>query len=202
MTIPLTDPRKLPDPKPTNWLFHDRRFAPAWLLVRLYVGLVWLSAGWEKLVDPGGLWVGRRSGFALAGFVNGALLKTAGEHPDVSGWYAAFLEHAVLPHAALFSLLVTFGELCVGLALLAGLFTGVAAFFGGFMNLAFLMAGTVSVNPQLFVLSTGVVLAWRIAGHWGLDRWVLPRVGVPGAPGPWLRRILRPVSYLAHGPVI
>ena len=30
---------------------------------------------------------------------------------------------------------------------------------------------------------TLAVLAWRVAGHWGLDRWVLPAIGVPGAAG-------------------
>jgi thiosulfate dehydrogenase (quinone) large subunit len=64
------------------------------------------------------------------------------------------------------------------------LFTGIAAFFGGFMNASYLLAGTISSNPVLFILATLLVLAWRTAGYWGLDRWLLPRVGVPGSPGP------------------
>ncbi len=44
-------------------------------------------------------------------------------------------------------------------------------------------AGTVSTNPVLFILATWLVLAWRVAGYWGLDRWVLPALGVPGHPG-------------------
>jgi thiosulfate dehydrogenase (quinone) large subunit len=86
-----------------------------------------------------------------------------------------------LPNATLFSYLVTFGEIAIGIALILGLFTGIAAFFGGFMNASYLLAGTVSTNPLLFIFAT---LAWRTAGYWGLDRWVLPRVGVPGYPGP------------------
>jgi thiosulfate dehydrogenase [quinone] large subunit len=66
---------------------------------------------------------------------------------------------------------------------LACLFGGIAAFFGGFMNASYLLAGTVSTNPVLFILATWLVLAWRVAGYWGLDRWVLPLLGVPGAPG-------------------
>jgi thiosulfate dehydrogenase [quinone] large subunit len=78
---------------------------------------------------------------------------------------------------------VSAGEFLVGLGLIVGLFTGIAAFFGGLMNANYLLAGTVSVNPLFFILATWLVLAWRIAGYYGLDRWVLPAFGVPGAPG-------------------
>ncbi|AWN24316.1 DoxX family protein [Deinococcus irradiatisoli] len=179
------------EPHLTRLLFADARLAPLWTLLRLYAGYEWLMAGWEKLTNPAGVWVGAKAGAAVSGFLQGALTKTSGEHPDVSGWYAWFLQHAALPHAALFSYLVTFGEVFVGLALILGLFTGLAAFFGGFMNASYLLAGTVSTNPLLFIVATWLVLGWRVAGYWGLDRWVLPKVGVPlpeAAPAPRLQR--------------
>ncbi len=101
----------------------------------------------------------------------------------MQGWYASFIQNVALPNATVFSYLVTFGEILVGLALIVGIFTGIAAFFGGVMNANFLFAGTISTNPLLLVLAFGLVLAWRVAGYWGLDRVVLPLVGVPGAPG-------------------
>jgi thiosulfate dehydrogenase [quinone] large subunit len=52
--------------------------------------------------------------------------------------------------------------------------TALAAFFGGVMNLNYLLAGSVSSNPILLVLEIGLMLAWRIAGWWGGDRWLLP----------------------------
>ena len=82
-----------------------------------------------------------------------------------------------------FAKLVVFGELAIGIALVLGLFTGVAGFFGGFMNWNFMMAGSASTNPVLFVLSVLLVLAWKSAGWLGLDRWVLPLVGTPWQPG-------------------
>jgi len=41
----------------------------------------------------------------------------------------------------------------------------------------------VSTNPLLFILGTWLVLAWRVGGWWGLDRWLLPLLGTPWARG-------------------
>ena len=180
---------EIPEPNITRFLFADTRLAPLWTLIRLFVGYEWLMAGWRKLTNPAGVWVGEKAGVAVSGFLNGALNKTTGDHPDVQGFYAWFIQNVALPNAALMGYMVTFGELLVGIALILGLFTGIAAFFGGFLNANFLMAGTVSSNPMLFVLATLLVLAWRTSGYWGLDRWVLPRIGVPGSPGPLHNRI-------------
>lgn len=191
LTAAAAQERQIPEPNITRFLFADTRLALLWLGVRLYVGYQWLEAGWTKLTNPAGVWVGDKAGTAIVGFVNGALKKTAGEHPDVAGWYAAFLRDVVLPNAKTFAYAITFGEVLVGIALILGLFTGVAAFFGGFMNANFLLAGTVSLNPILFIPATWLVLAWRVAGHWGLDRWVLPLVGVPGAAGALFKPLAR-----------
>jgi len=162
-------------------LLGDVRWAWIWLLLRLYVGYEWLSAGWGKLQSD--VWVGSQAGVALTGFINGALAKSGGDHPDVQPWYAAFLQNIVLPHAAFWSKLVAYGETLVGIALILGLLTGIAAFFGSFMNVNYLLAGTVSTNPILFIIATWLVLAWKTAGWWGLDRWVLPLLGTPWSPG-------------------
>ena len=170
------------DPPLARFLFADTRFAWFWLILRLYVGYEWLMAGWGKVNNPA--WVGPGAGTALTGFVTNALTLTGGEHPSVQPYYAYFLQNIVLPNAALWSYLVAFGELAVGIGLILGMLTGIAAFFGGFMNVSYLMAGTVSTNPILFVLATWLVLAWKTAGWWGLDRWLLPALGTPWRRGP------------------
>lgn len=169
------------DPPIAQALFGRVRWAWIWLIPRLYVGYVWLQAGWEKLHDPA--WTGAKAGTALGGFVNHALTETSGAHPNVEGWYAWFLQHAVLPNTAIWSYVVSWGELLVGIALILGIFTGIAAFFGAFMNMNYLLAGTASLNPILFVLAMLLVLAWKTAGWWGLDRWLLPALGTPWRPG-------------------
>ena len=79
------------------------------------------------------------------------------------------------------------GEVLIGVALIVGLFTGIAAFFGGFMNWNFMMAGTASTNPLLFVIAVALILAWKVAGYYGLDRYVLPALGTPWQTGALFR---------------
>jgi thiosulfate dehydrogenase [quinone] large subunit len=47
------------------------------------------------------------------------------------------------------------------------------------MNTNFLLAGAVSINPIIGGLALFLVLAWRIAGYYGVDRWLLPLLGTP-----------------------
>jgi thiosulfate dehydrogenase (quinone) large subunit len=173
--------QRLTDPPVARSLFGDVRWAWLWLILRLYVGYEWLSAGWGKFGNPA--WTGAKAGAGITGFVNGALAKTSGDHPDVQAWYAWFLQHVVLPNASVWSYMITFGEMLVGIALILGIFTGIAAFFGSFMNLNYLLAGTVSTNPVLFMIAMLLVLAWKTAGWWGLDRFLLPALGTPWRPG-------------------
>jgi thiosulfate dehydrogenase [quinone] large subunit len=171
----------LEEPPVARTLFGDVRWAWFWLILRLYVGYEWLSAGWGKLHSSA--WVGSQAGTALSGFVNGALTKVSGAHPDVQTWYAWFLQHIVLPNVGTWGYVVAIGETLVGIALILGLFTGIAAFFGSFMNMNYLLSGAVSTNPILLLIAVFLVLAWRTAGWWGLDRWVLTALGTPWRPG-------------------
>jgi len=164
-----------------KFLFYNSKSAWVWLVLRFGVGWEWFYAGWEKVHSSA--WVGANAGSALTGFINGALTKTTGANPDVQGWYASFLQNVVLPHANLWSHMVTYGELLVGIALFLGIFTGIAASCGLFMNLNYLLAGTVSINPILFTLSIGLIMAWRVAGYIGVDGYLLPYLGTPWGSG-------------------
>jgi len=82
----------------------------------------------------------------------------------------------VVPNASLFATLVALGEFAVGLGLLVGLLTGIAAFGAVFLNANFVLAGALGSNPALIVLGALLALAWRNAGWIGLDRWLLPSI--------------------------
>jgi hypothetical protein len=57
------------------------------------------------------------------------------------------------------------GEIAIGLGLVLGAFVGLAAAGGLMMNMAFLLAGTVSTNPVLVMLGVRLILAWKNAGY-------------------------------------
>ncbi len=170
---------EFPEPPIAKFFLGSSGAAVLWFVVRMNVGAQWFLAGWEKVEDP--TW--GTSGAALKGFVAAAIAKTGGAHPSVQGWYGNFLHDFVLPNVGLFSFLVTWGEVAVGLGVLVGALTGIAAGFGVLMNLNYLLAGTVSINPVLGTFGLFLCFAWRVAGQIGLDRWLLPLLGLPWKRG-------------------
>lgn len=153
-----------------------------WLLARLYIGYEWLQAGWHKVTD--GAWMS--GGAALRSFWERAVQEPAppARAPIAFDWYRDFIQFLLDGgHYSWFAKLIAVGELLVGLGLLVGAFTGIAAFFGGLLNWNFMMAGTASTNPVLFVIAILLILAWKNAGWLGLDRWLLPWIGTPWARG-------------------
>ena len=168
----------IPDPPLAHLLFSTTRFAWLWAIVRIYLGYQWVNAGWHKITGTG--WVD--GGAALQGFWTNAVKiprngpgrrsPTIGIDPFIqfmldSEWYSWFAP------------LVAYGEFLIGVALILGAFVGIAAFFGGFLNWNFLMAGTASTNGMLLALAIVLILAWKVAGWYGLDRWLLPLLGTP-----------------------
>jgi thiosulfate dehydrogenase (quinone) large subunit len=170
------------DPPFVTSLLGDPRWGWLWLIARLYLGYNWLTSGWGKLGNPA--WV--QTGAALKGFWENAVkVAEPPARPAIAfDWYRAFIQ-ALLDggHYTWFAKLVTAGELLIGAALVLGAFVGIAAFLGGFMNWNFMMAGTAGVNPVFFVLSVLLIVAWKTAGWWGVDRWLLPLLGTPWKPG-------------------
>jgi thiosulfate dehydrogenase [quinone] large subunit len=175
----------------TKLLFSDTRFAWLWLIVRLYVGYQWFTSGLTKVaavsIAPGtfgqhvqgGSWLVNGHGSkVLQGFFTHSLLLAGGSNPVVQSWYGAFLQHIALPGVNVFAYLIPLGELFVGLGLIFGLFTGIAAFFGALMNMNYLLAGSISINPILFLLEILLILAWRISGFYGLDHFLLARLKI------------------------
>jgi thiosulfate dehydrogenase [quinone] large subunit len=167
----------------TRYLFGNTRAGLLWLPIRLFVGFSFLSAGLHKLF-PAGKAVGAGwldGGSALGGYWQHAVaIPDTGSPAIAFDWYRDFLNVLINNNAQTwFAYLIVFGEIAVGLGLVFGVLTGIAAFFGATMNMSFLLAGSASTNPVLFALAIGLILGWRVAGYYGLDRYLLPRLGVP-----------------------
>lgn len=92
-------------------------------LLRVYTGVFFAFHGFGKI---------RRGGFAdgLEGFVSGRLESSF-------GIIRPFLESVVLPNKAVFGIMVSWGELLIGIALIVGLATRYASIAGATMLAAF-----------------------------------------------------------------
>ncbi len=165
------------DPPIAKQLFNNTRAAWLWLPLRLWLGYEWIEASLHKITNPA--WV--QGGAALKGFWSGAVAMPAEGRPPITfDWYRNFIQSMLDANAyEWFAPLVAYGELFIGVALILGAFTGIAAFFGGFMNWNFMMAGSASSNPLLFVISLGLIMAWKVSGNIGLDYWLLRKLGTP-----------------------
>jgi thiosulfate dehydrogenase [quinone] large subunit len=85
----------------------------ALVLLRIYLGVIFLVAAWPKL------WVDFTPG--LTRFLEKVALENG--HP----FYQEFVRRVVLPNASLFAALITWGELLVGVTLVLGLMTRLSA---------------------------------------------------------------------------
>ena len=142
------------------------QMAVVWTVVRIWLGIQWIEAGWHKVAD----------GFDASGFMQGAIAKASGDHPAVQAWYAAFLESFALPNAGLFSTLVAWGEVFVGIGLIVGAATIPALLAAVFMNLNFLLAGTTSTNPILYTVGVILLFAGTASYYYGADRFLVPYI--------------------------
>ncbi len=170
------------DPPLARMVFGSTHLAWLWLIVRVWLGYNWIEATLShKIGNPA--WV--KTGAAIKGFWQHATAVPANGKPPIEyGWYRDFLAYLLSIRAEVWmGKLVAYGELLIGIALILGAFVGIAAFFGAFMNWNFMMAGTASTNPMLFAGAILLILGWKVAGYYGLDRYLLPVLGTPWRPG-------------------
>lgn len=166
------------DPPVAKFLFGDTRImAWFWLVVRVLIGLEWVNASSHKLSSDAWMVTGE----ALKGFwTNAVAIPAQGRPPITYDWYRSFIQGMLDSGSYVwFAKLVAIGELAIGLGLIVGAFVGIAAFFGALMNWNFIMAGSTSSNPLLMVGALALVLAWKIAGYYGADYFLLRLLGTP-----------------------
>lgn len=162
-----------------------------WIAVlRIVVGAWFVKAVWTKLV-LGWLWdtvpypaVSPR----FLGFHPKRVAEFAAGNPV--GWYRDFLEGTVTPNSRVFATFQAYGEAAVGIGLILGLLTGVAALVGLVLCLNYGLATQwMSFGQQGFhvVLVTSMIifLFARAGRAWGIDGFILAWRGERGAR--WLR---------------
>lgn len=166
------------------------------LFLRLYLGYAFLTAGIGKFQT--GFNANSVSGFLKGGLAqtHDALLATKGAaaaaHPSVTDTWGWLISHVFLPNAGIFALVVKSGEVLIGLGLILGCFTTLAALFGMIMNFSFLLTGTISTNPQM-ILGFLVIIAFGAASYQiGLDRFFMKNLTlkIPYLRKGWFRTLL------------
>ena len=173
--------RTIPIEKQTTAQAVAAQAWPGWAILplRLFLGISFLAAGYDKLSDPAFLNPAARDniGQQIARMAPGTPLE-------------GFLQAVALPNAQLFGIMVMGGELCIGAAVLLGLLTRFSAAMGLLLNLTFFLSATWDVRPFYFGADLPYVFGWLtllLAGpgplavdHW-VRRWLDPRVELPTA---------------------
>lgn len=135
----------------------------AWLaFLRIYLGYKWLMSGIDKV----------NSGWLSAGDKLVAGASTAPIGPNTPEWYAQFVESVVYPNALLFQVMITLGEIALGICFILGLFTVLAALGSIFMNLNFIISG----SGDMWFLVVSIAMLAGAGRSFGLDYYVIPYI--------------------------
>ncbi len=143
------------------WLRDSKLMSLAWLAVRVWVGIMWIQAGWAKIFGAENAAFLHNNGAGVAGF--------AGHGAAAYSWWGSFLHSFVVPNAAWIAVLVAFGELAIGLGLAVGFLTRTAAVASLLLLFTYVMSGTASVCAFYALCAIIVLATWRTSSWIGLD---------------------------------
>ena len=158
-----------------------RNQAPALRVMRLWLGITWIYAGWDKASDPGFLEAGSSTymGTQLSGFSTHSPL--------------GFAFNPLIEYASLVGGFVIISEFAIGLATLLWVAPRLAAFGGFLMSLGLWLADTFHVSPYFLASNTAYAVLWlsylllligngkRKVFTMSLERRSVLRVGITGA---------------------
>ncbi|MGO9583426.1 MAG: DoxX family membrane protein [Acidimicrobiales bacterium] len=178
--------------KVANWLFRSNYASVIWLVVRVWLGYQWLNAGYQKIWGSEKMFFWNGGGVGVYGFAKSGVAANGTPMGAVGfGWWAGFLHNFVMPNASWIAKAISLGEVAIGIGLILGLLTGIAALGAVALNFTYMMTGTAGVNPLFALAGLGLVLAWRNAGLLGLDSLALRRVTTPVSIGSFVRKFTR-----------
>lgn len=153
----------------------------AWLvLLRIYVGVLWLIEGVHKIQDGWLVTAGKivpvastSGASAAADTAKEAVVYATPILAQPPAFYTWFTNAVVAPNEMLFQTMVTFMEIGIGLALIAGLFTFFASIASLGLVANFVLSAMTGWDILWFVFA-GIALMGGSGGAFSLDYYVQP----------------------------
>jgi thiosulfate dehydrogenase [quinone] large subunit len=141
----------------------------ALLVLRAFLGVTFTFAGLQKLANPNFLRATATGSFQQQ--LRGSILTSPLHH----------LLDPALHASTLLALLISFGEVAVGLGTLVGLFSRIAAVGGLLLSLSFFLTVSFNDNPYYYGPDIVFLFAWTpivlsVPGAWSLDALFARRV--------------------------
>lgn len=163
-TLPIAvigDPAKRTNLRAWEWVKESKLMAVGWLAMRVWLGIMWIQAGWAKLFGAENAFFLHHNGAGVAGF--------AAHGTPAYTWWGHFLTGFVVPNAGWIAVLVAVSELVIGVALVAGLFTRIAALGSLALLFTYVMSGTASVCAWYALFAIVILVMWRTSSWIGVD---------------------------------
>ena len=150
-----------------RWPFTNRRAAPIWLLVRLYVAWVFITMAIGKI--EGGFLTSDPIGEMLKLVANGTIPVPFEFYRGVAGMLVSAGLTPLLSHT------MPFLELAVALSLITGVLTPVAAFGALLLNVNFVLSGIgqIAFDAPYMVAEILMVLSYSVVGTIGFEKLAL-----------------------------
>jgi thiosulfate dehydrogenase (quinone) large subunit len=144
-----------------NWVLHSRALAVVWLAMRVWLGIMWIQAGWAKLWGAENSAFLHHDGAGVAGF--------ATHGTSAYTWWHSILTGAVVPNSGAIGIIVAVAEFVIGIALVAGFFTRIAALASLGLLFTYVMSGTASVCAFYALFAIVILVTWQTSSWIGVD---------------------------------
>jgi thiosulfate dehydrogenase [quinone] large subunit len=126
--------------------------AQSWAIrvLRAWLSITWIYAGWDKATDPGFLTKG------ATGFIGDQLIGYSTNSP------ISWLFNSLIEHATAVGMLVIFSEFAIGIATLLWIAPTSAAFGGFLMSVILWLASTFYISPYFLGSDTAYAILWLV----------------------------------------
>ena len=163
----LGSPSDRSTPTVLQWMGRSKFMAFGWTAMRVWLGIMWLQAGVAKLWGAENPAFLHNGGAGVAGF--------AAHGVAAYSWWGSFLHSFVVPNSGWIGIVVAFAEFAVGIGLVLGLFTRVAALGSLALLFTYVMSGTASVCAFYALFAVIILATWRSSSWLGVDGLIAAR---------------------------